>query len=116
MKKEPLIYIGHIFDCISAIEDYTATLTKKDFLTSREKQDAVLYRIEIIGEAIKRIPFDVRDQYSEVPWKDIAGTRDKIIHDYVSVDIEAMWEVVEIHIPKLKRQLSDIKKDLENSR
>ena len=115
-NKDPLVYIGHIFDCIEKIETYIASITKEQFFASQEKQDSVLYRIEIIGEAVKRIPFDLRQRYDTVPWKNIAGTWDRIIHDYVAVDLDVMWEIVQVHIPKLKRQLSEIKKDIKNSR
>ncbi len=72
---------------------YTANVTFEEFLSNDEKQDAVLRRILIIGEATKRLSPEFRENYSNIPWREIAGMRDVIVHDYNRVDIEAVWDV-----------------------
>lgn len=112
MTKDPLVYIDHILESIKAIENYTKDTEKKQFLLSVQLQDSVIRRIEIIGEAVKSIPIVIKDKYREIPWKSIAGMRDKIVHEYFSIDLELTWVVVEKEIPKLKRRILKLKKDL----
>ncbi len=76
MNKDPKIFLEHILQSIESIEDYTHNLTKEDFFNSTLIQDAVIRRIEIIGDAIKNLPITVKDKFTEVPWRDIAGMRD----------------------------------------
>ncbi|MBT8367262.1 MAG: DUF86 domain-containing protein [Deltaproteobacteria bacterium] len=80
MKKDPLVYIDDIRDSIEAIKRYTAGLTKEDFFSSTEKQDAVYRRLEVIGEAANRLPDEFRNQYSLIPWPKIVGMRNVLIH------------------------------------
>jgi len=91
MKKDPLVYIDDIRDSIEAIKRYTAGLTKEDFFSSAEKQDAVYRRLEVIGEAANRLPDEFRNQYSLIPWYKIVGMRNVLIHEYDSIDLDRVW-------------------------
>lgn len=105
MKKNPYIYLEHILECISLIEEYTRNLSLEDFKHNSLVQDSTFRRLEIIGEAVKQIPNDFRDSHSEVEWKKIAGLRDKLIHEYFGIDIELTWEIVQNKLPQLKENI-----------
>jgi len=111
MKKDDLIYVDHILDSIKKIEKYTDTLTIHDFVENELVQDGVIRNFEIIGEATKHLSKSFRDKYSDIPWKQIAGMRDILIHDYLGIDIYSVWETIETDIPQLKHQLSRISKE-----
>ena len=108
MKKNHSIFLEHILQSISLIEEYTKGKTKDDFLKSVALQDMVLRRLEIIGEAVKNISEEIRHKYSNIPCRKIAGMRDKLIHGYFTVDIEFTWGVVRKDLPALKEQISKI--------
>ncbi len=108
MKKDELIYLNHILDCIDKIRNYTDKINKDEFLKKSIIQDAVIRNLEIIGEATKHLTQEFRSKYPAIEWKKIAGMRDKLIHDYIGVDIWAVWGVVEQIIPKFHEQLLEI--------
>lgn len=113
MKKDPKIFIEHILESIARIEEYTEEITKDEFLSSGKIQDAVIRRIEVIGEAVKNIPDEIKQKYSNIPWRKIAGTRDILIHEYFGVDLELTWKVVKEDIPNLKKRILKVREDLE---
>jgi len=76
MKKDPKIFLEHILQCIERVEEYVEGVTKKQFLESVQLQDSIIRRIEIIGEAVKNIPKQVKDKYPDIAWKEIGGMRD----------------------------------------
>ena len=108
MKKDSLVYIDDIRDSIEAIKKYTAGLTREDFFSSSEKQDAVYRRLEVIGEAANRLPDEFKSQYSLIPWYKIVGMRNVLIHEYDSIDLNRVWETVKRDIPKLEEYLKSI--------
>ena len=110
MTKDDFIYVENILESITKIEKYTDNLTIHDFVENELIQDGVIRNFEIIGEATKHLSKDFRENYSAIPWKQIAGMRDILIHDYLGIDIYAVWETIETNLPQLKRQLLSIKK------
>ena len=85
-------------------------MNKEELNSNRLKQSAIVREIEIIGEAIKNISEETRNKHKEVAWKEIAGTRDKMIHHYFGVDLEIIWEIIKKDIPILKKQMLEIKR------
>ena len=99
--KDNLAYIDHIQQCICKIKEYTKNFNQSDFSKAELIQDAVIRNIEIIGEATKKISPDFKARYNEVPWKEMAGMRDKLIHDYFGADVEVVWKTIQEDIPML---------------
>ena len=108
MKKKDIVYIIYIRDAIKSILKYTKDLNKKGFNSKEIIQDAVIRKIEIIGEAAKNVSLNFRELYSDIPWKKIVGMRDKLIHGYFNVDVERVWNVIIKDIPVLEKQIEDI--------
>jgi len=105
-------YIDDIADAIESIEEFIAGLEYEEFVRDKKTNFAVIRSLEVIGEATKNIPDSIRDKYSHVSWKDMAGTRDKIIHHYFGVDLKVVWKTITEDIPPLKAMIRDILNDI----
>jgi uncharacterized protein with HEPN domain len=112
MKRDK-VYLKHILDAISNIEKFMKGVSKEAFSSNIEKQYAVLRGLEIIGEATKSLSEELKTKYPQVPWKEIAGMRDKLIHQYFGVDLELVWETIRKDLPKLKNRVIRILKEIE---
>ena len=110
MKKDDLVFVRHILDSMNRIDSFSKGVSKKEFLANEEKQSAIVRQIEIIGEAVKNLSEHFRKRHPNIPWKYIAGTRDKIIHHYFGIDLDAIWDIVKWDLPKLKRDVINILK------
>jgi len=106
MPRDYKAFINDILDAIHRIESYTENLTFDDFSGSQLYQDAVVRNLEIIGEAVKRLPDELIEKYPDIEWKKIAGLRDILIHAYFGIDIEIVWDVIQNKLPELKDQIS----------
>jgi len=116
MKKDDTIFLKHILDAIELIDDYLKDKNYEEFKNNHMLQDAVIREIEIIGEAVKNLSIGFRNEYSDIPWRQIAGMRNKLIHGYFGVDLDAVWDTATIDIPKLKIKLQEIMKKEEEKR
>ncbi len=105
-------YLLHAREAAQWALDYAET-GKINFLEDRKTQDAIIRNLEILGEAVKQLSDDLKNEHPEVPWKQIAGLRDKLIHEYFGVNLDLIWEVVETELPKLVKQLKKILTGLE---
>lgn len=112
-KADVSVYLEEILDCIADIELFIEGYTKTSFFTDKKTQAAVIRNIEIIGEIVKRLPPLVKTRAPQIPWKEIAGMRDILIHEYASVDLTETWIVATVDIRKLKKQIKMLAKKLD---
>jgi len=106
--KEDIVYLRHILDAISRIEEYTKGVEYPDFMSNNLVQAGVIREIEIMGEASKRLTQKFKEKHPDIPWRKIAGMGDKLIHRYFGVDIDAVWDTVKDDIPRLKSEIERI--------
>jgi uncharacterized protein with HEPN domain len=112
-KREIKDYLQDILQSIIDIRDFTAGMTSEQFLADRKTIHAVIRSLEIIGEATKKIPSEIRRQRPDLPWIEIAAMRDKLIHEYFGVDLEIVWETVTHDLAPLEEALRNLLVDLQ---
>ena len=106
------VYLEDILESIQRIEKYVREAESKD---DGQVQDAVIRRLEIIGEAVKKIPDEFKKKHTLIPWKQIAGMRDVLIHEYFTVDMERVWNTVGRDFPEFKTEIAKLLKDFQSS-
>jgi uncharacterized protein with HEPN domain len=111
-KREYGDYVQDIFDSICDIENFTKGLGYDQFADDRKTVNAVVRSVEVIGEASKNIPEEIKGKYSKIDWKGMAGMRDKLIHEYFGVDLEILWKVVKEDIPGIKPAIEQMLKEI----
>jgi len=117
--KDNSRFLSHIIKSIELINQYSSDMSKNDFYMEQEKQDAIIRRLEIIGEAAKNLPQNFRKNYSNVPWKEMAGMRDILAHRYFGIDLEIAWETIKKKLPEVEPEIrniyNSIKKDQQEN-
>ena len=111
MSHEFLDYVEDILDAMGKAELLLLNMTYDEFEADFRTNYAAVRALEIIGEATKRLPMSLREQYPTIPWKDMAGMRDKIIHGYDDVNLRIVWDTIKKRIPKVKPQIQQILDD-----
>ena len=113
MTHRDLADIEHILEAIKDIEESTRKSSFKDFENSKDSKDACIRRLEIIGEAVKNMSQETKNKYPKTEWKQIAGTRDRIIHAYFDVDLDIVWDILTKNLSILKKEMLVIEKALK---
>lgn len=108
ISKKDRDYLNDILYSIEMIYEYSDGISKQDFYESQEKQDLIVHRLEIIGEAAKRLSDEVINNHPRVPWREIKGMRDVLIHQYDSILLEIVWETFKKKIPELEIEIKNI--------
>jgi len=106
--RDDTVYLKHIRDAGQRIESYLDGVSEDEFLEAPLIQDAVIRQIQVIGEAAKRLAAAFRGSTSDIPWSDIAGMRDKLVHDYMGVDLDAVWDTAIRDVPALMSQVEQL--------
>ncbi len=106
MSKEPKEYLRHIHDKCTYIILVTQNLAFDELMADETLKRALVRSLEIIGEATKKIPADFKVQWNSIPWKNMAGMRDRLIHDYIGVNYAIVWDVMKNKIPDMHAQIS----------
>lgn len=108
MAHADLVYLRHILDAIGKIKEYLEGIDEDAFYLNSLVQDGVIRQLEIIGEATKQVSKETRTEHDHIPWKDMAGMRDKLIHDYLGVDVELIWYTAKNDVPVLETSIARI--------
>ena len=107
MPEKYLIYLRDINESIESIKEFIQNMNFDQFVNDDKTSSAVIRKLEIIGEASKKIPEEIKNKYPEIPWKDIAGMRDKLIHAYSKVDLSLVWKTIHKRLSELQSFIKD---------
>ena len=105
-EKDNAVYVEHMLDSILRIDEYVES--KEQFYASHIVQDAVIRNLQVMSESSQRLSEEIKDNFPDIPWNEISGFRNILVHDYLGVDLDVIWSVVEQELPKLQEVLIKI--------
>lgn len=111
-SRDYIIFLEDIIECAKKIDEYTKNLTEKDFLVDEKTKDAVIVRVQIIGEAIKNLPSDLKKDYKSINWKKSVKLRNIFIHNYFGINSRRLWKTAKEEVPEIKGKITKILEDL----
>lgn len=115
MRRDYKLYLKDILSAIETIEKFVDSMSLEELKQDDKSTSAVIRKFEIIGEAAKQVPDEIRQKYSQIPWKEMAGMRDRLIHFYFGVDYKLVWETIKKRIPQVKLLITEILEKYENT-
>lgn len=107
-NRDYFLFLEDMMTAILKVEKYVGTMSMNDFTRDSMVQDAVIRNLEVIGEAAKNVPKKIQQKYPQVEWREAAGFRDVLIHDYFGIDAESVWDTLKNNIPSLKTHLTEV--------
>jgi len=110
MKRDDTVYVRHILDAITRVQDYLSGVSFEQFSQNPLLQDGVVRQLEIIGEAASNIADTFKDAHTDLPWSQMIGIRNRLIHAYFQVNLSIVWDTAQVDLPPLKQQVEDILK------
>ena len=118
MSEDRLLqdYLNDIIDSIDDITEFVAGMSFESFTDDKKTVKAVIRSLEVIGEAVNKLPQNIRDQYPESPWQEMVGMRNRLIHEYFGVDLNIVWQTIEEDLPSLKSNVRKMYSDLYNDK
>ena len=108
MPRDYRVFLDDILEAVGKIFEYTKGFTRDQFLTDRKTVEAVVWNLQIIGEASKNVPEEIRSVYPDLPWRDMTGLRNIIVHQYFEINLDVIWKVIQNDLPGLERQIHRI--------
>ncbi len=114
-ERDPRLFFIDIIDATRKIDNYTTGMNFEKFRADEKTFDAVLRNLEVIGEAVKNIPEEIKKKYPDVEWQAAAGMRDRLIHEYFGVSVRIVWETVTHDLPSFKPSIEKILQDFTGS-
>ena len=113
MSRDQTIYLRDILDAIDSIESFVTGMDFAAFQQDDKTYSAVVRKLEVIGEATKQVPDEIRQRKPEIPWKEMAGMRDRLIHAYFAIDVKLVWRTIHDYLPTTRSQISEILQNLK---
>lgn len=111
MEKDSQVFIIHILDAVATIEKYTEGFDREKFLDKENRlvQDGVIRELEVIGEAVRNLPEEIKKKNPDLAWREIGDMRNKLIHEYFGVNLGVVWQTVVRDLPILKEAMDTLK-------
>ena len=111
MPRDYKVYLEDVLEAIGSIRSYTQGMSFESFSADKKTRDAVVRNLEVVGEAVKRVPEDLRCRHARVDWKKIAGLRDILIHEYFGIDLTIIWDILQNKMPALEEEVRGMLKE-----